>query len=482
MLAKPSKDILVFLHAVQSFYSYLDPRGMPAAAQVKLGWLLSAILFNGAMSMEANAAICLHQITGRALCYFLKRSGKLLATLWRASILYFLANLPVQNIDSYILIDDTDLSKSKTIKRIFGVFKAKDKASGGFKNAQRIVVVLMLVRGVRIPLFFCFHRPDPRLTKWHRQHRENKKAEKKGKRKPHNLGPKPPRRQKYPTQIQIALKLLGRTKTLIAQIEKNTDKKIKIRAITFDAAFMSGAAYKQTKRLFPSVQVISQIKSNQQVSLTEGSYQDVAKFFANKKFIEQKVSLREEEKTVQYASYQLFVKALGAKVHVVALKYKGETTPRYLVATQRTWRAKDIITAYSSRWIIEVLFEDLKQNCALGRRACLQQGSGSYVTVSLSMIVDIYCQSKPEQLERLRNGMPVLTTGSIARSQRTDAILETLEEFVSSDNPRATLDSIKDSLKHMQKARPSKASILSESFFNLGPSHERPPDQKHARI
>jgi hypothetical protein len=309
--------------------------------------------------MQAHSVTCLGKILAEVFSYFIHGSIPLLIAFWKASIIQYISILPYETLRCYLIIDDTDLMRSKVIKKIYGVSKGKHKPSGGFVNCQRIVVVAMVFLGVRIPLFFSFHRPDPKLSAWHRKNKKNKAAKSRGKKAPYQLPPQPARRKAYPTLIEIAIKLLSRCKSLIEKIEKITGKKIHIVSITFDAAFMSQKSYKQIKGLFPGVQIISQIKSTQLVSNSTGHYKSAENYFKQVEFQTKEVRIREQKKMVSIASARLQVKAIGAKLHIVAIRYEGQKEPRYVVASELTWRAIDIITAYSSRWIIEVLFEDL---------------------------------------------------------------------------------------------------------------------------
>ena len=52
---------------------------------------------------------------------------------------------------------------------------------------------------------------------------------------------------------------------------------------------------------------------------------------------------------------RLVVKAHGKKRFIIALKYEGETDYRFIVATDLTWRHKDVAQAYTLRWLVECL-------------------------------------------------------------------------------------------------------------------------------
>ncbi len=44
----------------------------------------------------------------------------------------------------------------------------------------------------------------------------------------------------------------------------------------------------------------------------------------------------------------------GCKYRVVALKYGEEKEPRFLVASDASWRPEEIIRYYALRWLVEV--------------------------------------------------------------------------------------------------------------------------------
>ena len=77
-----------------------------------------------------------------------------------------------------------------------------------------------------------------------------------------------------------------------------------------------------------------------------------------------------KEVNATVSSARLKVDAHGGKMlFVIALKYEGEEEYRYLAATDLSWRAIDIIQAYSLRWLVEVFFEDWKLYKGWGKEA-----------------------------------------------------------------------------------------------------------------
>jgi hypothetical protein len=65
------------------------------------------------------------------------------------------------------------------------------------------------------------------------------------------------------------------------------------------------------------------------------------------------ICIRGGEKIIAtVSSARLKVDAHGVKRFVIALKYEDEEDYRYLVASDLSWRTKDIIQAYTLRWLV----------------------------------------------------------------------------------------------------------------------------------
>jgi hypothetical protein len=55
---------------------------------------------------------------------------------------------------------------------------------------------------------------------------------------------------------------------------------------------------------------------------------------------------------------RLYVHAHHTKRFVIALKYEGEDTYRYLITSDLSWRPLDIVQAHTLRWLVEVFVQD----------------------------------------------------------------------------------------------------------------------------
>ena len=62
-----------------------------------------------------------------------------------------------------------------------------------------------------------------------------------------------------------------------------------------------------------------------------------------------------EKKNIKIAFNTLKVKAHGKKRLVIALKYEGEENYRYLVVSKKLWKATDVVSIYSLRWLAPCL-------------------------------------------------------------------------------------------------------------------------------
>lgn len=199
--------------------------------------------------------------------------------------------------------------------------------------------------------------PDPVISTWKK---EDEKLKKKGIQK-NNRPAKPENDLDYPKKIKLALLLLEEFK------EHNPE--ITIKCILADALYGSDEFMNGASGLFGGVQVVSQLKSNQNIR-HRGTKKTVADYFnTTNKGVACTITIRGgKEVNATVSSARLKVDAHGGKMlFVVALKYEGEEEYRYLVATDVSWRTIDIIRAYSLRWLVEVFFEDWKLYEGWGR-------------------------------------------------------------------------------------------------------------------
>jgi hypothetical protein len=91
--------------------------------------------------------------------------------------------------------------------------------------------------------------------------------------------------------------------------------------------------------------------------------QHVADYFAAHPGTPQKIRIRGGAEVVAIvASARLYLCAHNTKRFIIALKYEGEESYRYLVASDLTWRTLDIVQAHTLRWLVEVFIQDWKSH------------------------------------------------------------------------------------------------------------------------
>jgi hypothetical protein len=179
-------------------------------------------------------------------------------------------------------------------------------------------------------------------------------------------------------------------------------------ALYGSAAFVDGAA-----ALFDGVQVINQVRSNQQVRVYKREYQ-VADYFATPPGTPQQIRIRGGEAVaVMVGSARMYVCAYQTQRFIIALKYADEDTYRYLMASDLSWRTADIAQAYTLRWLVEVFVQDWKSYAGWGTLTKQPGEEGSRRSVILSLLVDHCLFFHPDQQAQLNNNLPAYTVGSL---------------------------------------------------------------------
>ena len=338
-----------------------------------------------------------------------------------------------------LVVDDTDRGRSKNTTRIWGTHKTVLKGTGGFHQAQNIVLLMLVTPEITIPVGAQFYRPDPVLREWHKQ---DKKLIKKGVKKKDR--PSPPARQAdYPTRVELACSLLEQFKLDYPQLV--------IKAILADSAYFSPRFIERIKKIDEKVQVLSQMRSNQKVRFGRGRELSVNKFFRTRNGKSTTLKLRGHRDTVvHYCSALVTIQSHGRKYRVVALKYGDEIEPRFLVASDASWRPEDMIRYYALRWLVEVFIEDWKQHEGWGNMAYQQAEEGARRGLLLSLLLDHSLFFYAEQTALLKHKLPALTVGSLRSAIQNDSLVSVVSDVVNDDEPVEALDRLKTQLQEFQ--------------------------------
>ena len=167
---------------------------------------------------------------------------------------------------------------------------------------------------------------------------------------------------------------------------------------------------------------------------------------------------------------RLNVTAQGKKRWVVALKYEGESDYRYLVATDMTWRAIDVIQAYTLRWLVEVFFEDWKLYEGWGREAKQLDEEGSSRGLILSLLFDHCLLLHPEQRARIENKLPAYTVGSLQRKSQIEVLLEFIKTLLEHGSPADKLKELAALVDDVFQLMPSAKHMVGRDLGRLEPT------------
>lgn len=358
-----------------------------------------------------------------------------------------------------LAIDETDKKRSKAAKLIYKLHKIKDKASGGYINGQKLVFLFFITDLVSIPVGFEFYVPDPDLKKWRKSDEKLKKQGVSMKNRPQ----KPKRNSNCPTIAEIALGLLRQFR-----IEHPC---LKIDCILADALYGTNDFIDNASSIFDGVQVISQIRKNQNVFFRNRKI-NVEQYFLSYPGTRQKIMIRggkQEKATV--GSARLQVCSHGKKRFVIALKYEGEKDYRYIIANDMSWRTMDIVQAYTLRWLIEVFFEDWKISEGWGRLTKHTGEKGSRRGVILSLLTDHCLFFHPDQQAFIDDNLAACTVGSLIRRIRIECFLQFVRDMITNEEQNSKLNDLAEILKNeIYQLMPSSKHMTGRKLERLKPT------------
>jgi hypothetical protein len=343
-------------------------------------------------------------------------------------------------------------------RKIAYVHKLKDKTSGGYIQGQCLIFLVLITPKVTIPVGFAFYQPDPVLSAWTKEEKRLKKAGVPARQRP----PKPSRDQHYPSKTELAFALLERFEQDHAQIH--------VKCVLADALYGTKPFLKQTSRLFGGVQVISQLRSNQNIRFRARPY-SLEQYFSQHPGVAQTVRIRGAEPvTVTVGSARLMVCAHGEKRFVIALKYEGEEDYRYLVATDLSWRTLDIVQAYTFRWLVEVFFSDWKAHEGWGALTQQPGEDGSRRSLILSLLVDHCLLLHPDQLAQVENQQPAFTVGSLINRVKMDSLVTILRQLMVAEEPEKMLQRLTQQLEAQFQLKPSDKHMVHRDLGRMEPT------------
>ena len=426
ILGKPAPFVHAFIEAVDTaIRAYQPHHAMSATQRAWLAFCVTAILVTNSICWARFERASLGTYSLAALSWMFRHSKIPWDHLLVASVRVILRHHGITS--GSLVIDDTDNQRSKAAKALAHLYKLRDKESGGYIWGQSLVFLLLVSPKISIPVGFVFYQPAPELSAWYTKEKTLKKQDVPPKQRP----PKPAPNPQYPTKQQLALRLLEEF--------KGHHPDIRIHCITADALYGTAPFVDSASALFGGVQVLSQIRSNQNIRVGKRE-QHVADYFATHPGTPHRIRIRGgEELVAMVGSARLYVCSHQTKRFIVAIKYAEEETPRYLIASDLSWRTLDVVQGHTLRWLVEVFIQDWKSHEGWAQLTKQPGAEGARQSVILSLLVDHSLFVHPDQQHQLKNNLPAYTVGSLRANVQVECLVDVIDELVSSDDPQAKL-------------------------------------------
>jgi DDE superfamily endonuclease len=457
VIGQPRPFVRAFVDAVNTAITAHHPgHGLSALQRSWLAFCLTAILVTNAVCWARFERASLGTYSLAALSWMFRHAKIPWELLLVASVRVLLRHYGITH--GSLVVDDSDKQRAKSAKKIAYLHYLRDKGSGGCILGQSLVFLLLVTPKITIPMGFAFYMPAPELTAWYTQERLLKQQGIPRKHRP----PKPPSNPQYPTKQELALCLLAQCKTHHPALHVHC---IIADALYGSAAFMDGAS-----ALFGGVQVISQLRSNQRVRVHKRELH-VADYFATHPGTPQQIRIRGGDEMVAIVgSARLYVCAHHTKRFVIALKYDGEDTYRYVMASDLSWRTLDIIHAHTLRWLVEVFVQDWKAYEGWDTLAKQPGEEGSRRSVILSLLVDHCLFLHPAQHAQLIHNLPAYTVGSLRAQVQVECLVTVIEELVASVDPPAQLPRLNEALHEVFTFERSTKHLVQRQLGRLEPT------------
>ena len=415
-------------------------RGLSLAQRGWLKFCLMGVLMTNSVCWASFERIGLGGYRLGALSWMFRKTKIPWDRLFQASVRRVLERHGIR--EGVLVGDDSDHRRAKRTKRIFGAHKVFDKKTGGYFNGQAVVFLVLVSGRVTLPVGFRFYRPDPAMVAWRKEDKRLKKAK------------------------------VGKEACMLSMVGefRRYHPEVKVKAVLADALYGNQPFMDKASSLCGNVQVVSQLRGNQKVRF-RGRELSLPVFFARYPGVPQAIRIRGGEPVeVIVSSARVHVRAHGKKRFVIALKYTGEDEYRYLVATDLSWRALDIVQAHTLRWLVEVFLEDWKLYEGWGSLAKQPDEEGSSRGLSLSLLCDHALILHPEQMARLEGKRPACTVGSLRDHCKSEAFLDCIRRILAADNPSEQFEQLAKTVKTLFPLAPSSKHMSGRDLGRLEPT------------
>jgi hypothetical protein len=457
VIGKPLPFIRAFVEAIDEAIAAHSPgQRMAALQRAWLSFCLTAILVTNSICWARFERASLGTYSLAALSWMFRHSKIPWEHLLVASVRVILCQYGITS--GNLVIDDTDNQRSKSAKTLAHLYKLRDKASGGYIWGQSLVFLLLVTPKISLPVGVVFYQPAPELSTWYKTEKALKKQGVPKKQRP----PKPAPNPQYPTKQQLALRLL--------EAFKAQHPALRIHCITADALYGTASFVDEASAMFGGIQVISQIRSNQHIRVGQRE-QHVADYFATHPGTPHTIRIRGGDEVVAMVrSARLYVCSHKTKRFIVAMKYEGEETYRYLIASDLSWRTLDIVQGHSLRWLVEVFIQDWKSHEGWSQLTKQPGDEGARHSVILSLLVDHALFLHPDQHAQLKNNLPAYTVGSLRANVQVECLVDVIDDLVAADDPQEKLQGLTKALHEVFAFGRSKKHMIQRQLGRLEPT------------
>lgn len=448
------------VHYVAGLNAALKKLKTSSITQIQCNWLvtvLMGLIVAGSVNWAAFARRSLGAYGESQLRWMFRYAKIAWDLLLQASVAHVIGHYGVTK--GVLVLDDSDKMRSRNTSKIAGVHKVKDKKTGGWFMGQEFVFLILVTDTVTIPVGFRFYIPDPAFKEWKKINKSEKKAGIPPKKRTKKPAPNP----QYPSKKELALQLL-------AEFAKNHPE-IHIQTVLADALYGDAPFMDEASKITSCPQVISQLRTNQLVRNRNGKNVPLKTYFSRADGVNTKLTIRGgAEKDVTLLAARLIVKSHGKKRFVIALKYDGETEYRFIVATDLTWRHKDITRAYSLRWLVEVFIADWKGHGGWNTLSKQQGDEGAVRGMTLSLLCDHLLLLHPEQSDRLKNKQPGMPVGCLIERINAAALIDGVNHIVNADEPKSEFEKFRQLMEISLPDRKSSKHMAGRDLGRLEPT------------
>jgi hypothetical protein len=457
VIGKPAPFVSAFVDAVDAaIRTYQPQHAMSVTQRTWLAFCITAVLVTNSICWARFARASLGTYAMAALSWMFRHSKMPWEHLLVASVRVILRHHGLTS--GSLVIDDTDNPRSKSAKALAYLYKLRDKESGGYLWGQSLVFLVLVTPKISLPVGVVFYQPAPELSAWYKTDKILKKQGVPTKQRPRKPTPNP----QYPTKEQLALRLLAAFKAHHPEVQ--------IHAVMADALYGTATFVDGASALCNGVQVLSQIRSNQNIRVGTRD-QHVADYFATHPGTSYPIRIRGGAEVVALVgSARLYVCAHKTKRFIVAIKYAEEETYRYLIASDLSWRTLDIVQGHTLRWLVEVFIQDWKSHEGWSQLTKQPGDEGARHSVILSLLVDHSLFLHPDQQRQLKNNLPAYTVGSLRANVQVECLVDVIGDVVSSDDPQAKLQRFTNALREVFAFGSSKKHMIQRQLGRLEPT------------